>query len=420
MASHGAPLARQCIISFRCLKRFHHYQRSNVSNRRLHGFGVFALETINKNTRIIDYAGELIGTSKAKRARSATSRRAASGCFASTGTGAATPPSAATSRASSIIPAGRTAGSKSTPRPDDLGTRRKADSQGPGTDLRLQHRGRQGDSLPVPAGVQDQAMKWICAAAALLVCALVVCRLRDASAGQAPAQVAYFTRSLDDPRDRQEARADILDTPVLPGSIVKTVALVAALESGVITGSIAHVPECEGRRPGGRLLASRSQAAAVAGRSAGVFLQRFLRLARAAIDARSAQRLAHGRGAAADCEQHADGLGDSRTGRPKDDAARVDRRDGTGDRIGHGQTGADASRDEVGSARRVARRGGLRNRIFVQGGRCFCDRQDRDDPDAERRRAGARRGAHARRQTLARHLRRRARRRRYGRGRCCC
>jgi len=27
---------------------------------RLHGFGVFALETINKNKRIIDYAGELI------------------------------------------------------------------------------------------------------------------------------------------------------------------------------------------------------------------------------------------------------------------------------------------------------------------------------------------------------------------------
>ncbi len=27
---------------------------------KLHGFGVFALEPINKNTRIIDYAGELI------------------------------------------------------------------------------------------------------------------------------------------------------------------------------------------------------------------------------------------------------------------------------------------------------------------------------------------------------------------------
>lgn len=28
----------------------------------MHGFGVFALEPINKNTRIIDYAGELVRT----------------------------------------------------------------------------------------------------------------------------------------------------------------------------------------------------------------------------------------------------------------------------------------------------------------------------------------------------------------------
>ena len=31
---------------------------------KLHGFGVFAREPINKNTRIIDYAGELIHNSK--------------------------------------------------------------------------------------------------------------------------------------------------------------------------------------------------------------------------------------------------------------------------------------------------------------------------------------------------------------------
>ena len=34
---------------------------------RLHGFGVFARETINKNRRIIDYAGELIHNSKSGR-----------------------------------------------------------------------------------------------------------------------------------------------------------------------------------------------------------------------------------------------------------------------------------------------------------------------------------------------------------------
>jgi SET domain-containing protein len=31
---------------------------------RLHGFGVFAAEPINKNTRIIDYAGELVRNSE--------------------------------------------------------------------------------------------------------------------------------------------------------------------------------------------------------------------------------------------------------------------------------------------------------------------------------------------------------------------
>ena len=34
---------------------------------RLHGYGVFALETINKNTRIIDYAGELISNRQSEK-----------------------------------------------------------------------------------------------------------------------------------------------------------------------------------------------------------------------------------------------------------------------------------------------------------------------------------------------------------------
>ncbi len=63
-------------------------------------------------------------------------------------------------------------------------------------------------------------------------------RLRDdASAGKP----AFFVRSLDNPRERREARADILDTPVLPGSIVKAVALVAALEDGVIRADSNHM-----------------------------------------------------------------------------------------------------------------------------------------------------------------------------------
>ena len=90
----------------------------------------------------------------------------------------------------------------------------------------------------------DAVMKWVCAAAATLICTVVVSvraqtpRLReDASARQA----SYFIRGLDDPRQRQEARADILDTPVLPGSIAKTVALVAALEQGIITANTSHM-----------------------------------------------------------------------------------------------------------------------------------------------------------------------------------
>ena len=54
-------------------------------------------------------------------------------------------------------------------------------------------------------------------------------------------QAAYFVRSLDNPRDRREARADILDTPVLPGSIVKAVALVAALEDGLLDAGANHM-----------------------------------------------------------------------------------------------------------------------------------------------------------------------------------
>ena len=76
-------------------------------------------------------------------------------------------------------------------------------------------------------------MKWVCAASMMLICALVV-----SLHAQTP---AYFIRSLDDPRDRQEARADILDTPVLPGSIAKTIALVAALEKGIITANTSHM-----------------------------------------------------------------------------------------------------------------------------------------------------------------------------------
>ena len=58
---------------------------------------------------------------------------------------------------------------------------------------------------------------------------------------QSPTGPAFFIRNLDNPRDRREARPDILDTPVLPGSIVKAVALVTALEDGVVRADSNHV-----------------------------------------------------------------------------------------------------------------------------------------------------------------------------------
>jgi SpoIID/LytB domain protein len=77
-------------------------------------------------------------------------------------------------------------------------------------------------------------MRWLAAAAVGWLWVVA------ASIG-AQAEVAYFVRGLDDPRDRREARADILDTPVHPGSIVKTVALVAALERRIITATTSQM-----------------------------------------------------------------------------------------------------------------------------------------------------------------------------------
>ena len=74
----------------------------------------------------------------------------------------------------------------------------------------------------------------------------------------AQARSAFFLRSLENPGERREQRPDILDTPILPGSVMKTVTLVAALESQVIEPETARaVPEGRHRgRPTLCLLAS--------------------------------------------------------------------------------------------------------------------------------------------------------------------
>ncbi|MGE3273931.1 MAG: SpoIID/LytB domain-containing protein [Vicinamibacterales bacterium] len=56
-----------------------------------------------------------------------------------------------------------------------------------------------------------------------------------------PAGTAWFVRSLADPTDRREAGSDVLDTPVLAGSVMKAVTLAAALESQVVTPDTRHV-----------------------------------------------------------------------------------------------------------------------------------------------------------------------------------
>ncbi len=77
-----------------------------------------------------------------------------------------------------------------------------------------------------------------CAAAALLA---VVAGAITGVALRAQGDAAYFVRSLDNPAERREARADILDTPVLPGSVMKVVTLAAALESHVIEPDTARM-----------------------------------------------------------------------------------------------------------------------------------------------------------------------------------
>jgi len=58
---------------------------------------------------------------------------------------------------------------------------------------------------------------------------------------QRPTGPAWLVRSLGNTSDRQESRPDVLDTPVLPGSVIKAVTLVAALESHVIEPNSARI-----------------------------------------------------------------------------------------------------------------------------------------------------------------------------------
>jgi SpoIID/LytB domain protein len=73
------------------------------------------------------------------------------------------------------------------------------------------------------------------AAAAMVLCGAVM------FAARAQTGPAFFVRSLQNPVERRESRSDILDTPILPGSVMKAVTLVAAIESQVIEPSTARM-----------------------------------------------------------------------------------------------------------------------------------------------------------------------------------
>src|SRR5687767_8169859 len=108
------------------------------------------------------------------------------------------------------------------------------------------------------AGVQDQAVTRVVTvgAVALVVigAAAGVAAVFDASTTTAGVQPgpAYFIRSLQDPGERRESRPDILDTPILAGSVMKAVTLAAALESQVIEPDMSRlcrrVVTVDGRR----------------------------------------------------------------------------------------------------------------------------------------------------------------------------
>ncbi len=74
--------------------------------------------------------------------------------------------------------------------------------------------------------------------AVVLALATVLAGTTYAQTGSAP---AWLVRSLDVPADSQESRPDVLNSPILPGSLMKAVTLVAALESHVIEPDTARL-----------------------------------------------------------------------------------------------------------------------------------------------------------------------------------
>ncbi len=93
--------------------------------------------------------------------------------------------------------------------------------------------------MPLPPRLQDASLSrgWLAVwtAAAIWIATLGVV------AAQRATGPAWFVRSLDTPAERRESRPEILDTPILPGSVIKVVTLAAALDSHTIEPDTARI-----------------------------------------------------------------------------------------------------------------------------------------------------------------------------------
>jgi SpoIID/LytB domain protein len=84
--------------------------------------------------------------------------------------------------------------------------------------------------------VKRRRAAWIALVLTTLVCTVVII-----AAAQPLATPAWILRSLDQPADRQESRPEVLDAAILPGSVIKALTLVAALESQTIEADTARM-----------------------------------------------------------------------------------------------------------------------------------------------------------------------------------
>jgi hypothetical protein len=89
-------------------------------------------------------------------------------------------------------------------------------------------------------------------AAAMVVVLVLAQRDQPAGAQPAPSGAAWLLRSTGEPAAERVERPDIIDAPLLPGSLMKAVTLAAALEHGVVRGGTGQmcrrVVEVDGRR----------------------------------------------------------------------------------------------------------------------------------------------------------------------------